>query len=302
MTIKEVIKNNMKTVTLVPMKRPERLIEKAQNYLADMEAFFLDTPDAVTIMLDALPHADTEFILKMLPLLGVAGKDRVLWPLYRLMRGGSADDSVCLSAAVQLGLAASLSNDSSALRAELIKNLSHPEASVRSNCALALGWEGNWPAVESLMAHLSDPDRNVQAAAIAALTSVGDLRVFDLLTARLERGTAEEQRSILLNLWRFAEKIPQVEDVYLGSMETLSPDLRVDALSGLAMVPLSATILNRYRQLLKEEDLRIRRQVLEILSAEDPVDYASLKDILCVLLADKDAQVRQAATRLLARR
>ncbi|MCB2145033.1 MAG: HEAT repeat domain-containing protein [Deltaproteobacteria bacterium] len=291
----------MKTAILVPMKRPERLIEKARNYLADMEAFLSNTPDAVAILLDALPHADTALILKMLPLLGFAGKDRVLWPLYNLMRG-SKDESVCRSAAIQLGLAASLSNDPSALKAELIKNLSHPKASVRSSCALALGWEGNWPAAESLMAHISDPDRNVQSAVVAALTSVGDLRLFDLLTARLEIGTVEEQRCILLNLWRFGEKTPQVEDVYLGSLETLSPDLRVDVLSGLAMVPLSATILKRYRQLLVEENLRVRLQVLENLAAEDPFDYALLKDILYVLLADKDVQIRQAATRLLAKR
>jgi len=292
----------MKTATLIPMKRPERLIEKARNYLEDMEAFLSDIPDAVTIILEALPHADTPLILKMLPLLGFGGKDRVLWPLYHLMREASKDESVCRSAAVQLGLAASLSNDPSALMAELIKNLSHPKASIRSRCALALGWEGNWPAVESLMSHMSDPDRNVQAAVVAALTSIGGLRVFDLLTARLKIGTVEEQRSILLNLWRFAEKIPHVEDVYLASMETLSPDLHLDVLSGLAMVPLSTTILDRYRQLLREADLRFRRQVLENLSAEDPVDYALLKDILYVLLTDKDAQIRQAATRLLAKR
>jgi HEAT repeat protein len=226
----------------------------------------------------------------------------VLWPLYSLILEGSTDESVLRSAAVQLGLAASLSKDPSTLKTELIKNLSHPKASVRSSCALALGWEGNWPAVEALMAHLPDPDRNVQAAVVAALTSVGDLRVFDLLADRLEIGTVEEQRSILLNLWRFSEKTPRVEVVYLAKMETLSPDLRVDLLSGLAMVPLSATILNRYKQLLKEEDFRIRRQVLENLAAEDPADYALLKDILYVLLGDKDVQIRQAATRLLANR
>lgn len=292
----------MKTGTLVPMKRPERLLQKARNYLADMEAFLSDNPDAVTVLLDALPHADTALVLKILPLIGFAGKDRVLWPLYYLMCEGSRDESVCRSAAVQLGLAASLSNDPSALKAELIKNLSHPKASVRSNCALALGWEGNWPAVESLMAHMSDPDRNVQAAAVTALSSVGDLRIFDLFIGRLEIGTVEEQRNILLNLWRFAEQTPRAEEVYLDIMETLSPELRLDALSGLDMIPLSAAILYSYRQLLGDGDLRIRRQVLENLSAKDPNDYALLKDILTVLLIDEDAQIRQAAIRLLAKR
>ena len=190
----------MKTGTLIPLNRPDRLLEKARVYLADMEAFLSDTSCAVTVLLDALPHADTALILKILPLLGYAGKERVLWPLYHLMIEASKDEQIRSSAAVQLGLAVSLSDDPSALKAELIENLSHPKPSVRSSSALALGWEGNWPAVEALMEHLPDPDRDVQAAVVAALSSVGDVRVFDLLKARLETGTMEEQRSILLNI------------------------------------------------------------------------------------------------------
>ena len=118
--------------------------------------------------------------MKIIPLLGYAGKDRVLWPLFHLMIAASTDEQVRRSAAVQLGLAASLSADPSALKSELIENLSHPETYIRSNCALALGWEGNWPAVKSLIAHLPDPYRDVQAAVVAALLSLGDVRVFDI--------------------------------------------------------------------------------------------------------------------------
>ncbi len=293
--------SDMKTGALIPMNRPERILEKVRGYLADMEAFLAEPADAVAVLLDALPLADKALILKMLPLLGYAGKERVLWPLYHFMLEASKDEQVCHAAAVQLGLAASLSDDPSALKAALIEKLNHPNPSVRSSCALALGWEGNWPAVTSLMVHMPDPDRNVQDAVVAALSSVGDVRVLDLLSARLETGTVEEQRSILLNLWRFAEQVPRVEAVYLGCMEMLLPELRVDALSGLALLPLSTTILKRYRQLLGDEDLRIRRQVLENLSAEAPVDDEQLKAILYGLLTDEDAQIRQAAIRLLAR-
>jgi len=293
--------NDMTTGVLIPMNRTDRLLEKARDYVADMEAFLSEPAVAVAFLLDALPHADTSLILKMIPLLGYAGKERVLWPLYNLMLEAAKDEPVRRSAAVQLGLAASMSDDPSALTAALIEKLSHPNPSIRSSCALALGWEGNWPAVKPLMAHMPDPDHNVQDAVVAALSSMGDSRVFDLLTARLKIGTVEEQRSILLNIWRFAEQIPRVEEVYLGCMETLSPDLRVDALSGLAMVPLSTAILNSYLQLLADDDFSIRRQVLENLSGEEPIDDARLKELLLVLLADKDAQIRQAAIRHLAR-
>jgi HEAT repeat protein len=104
----------------------------------------------------------------------------------------SSDEQVRRSAAaLQLGLAASLSEDPSALKGKLIDNLNHPEPVVRSGSALALGWEGNWPAVESRSLHICPIlTEDVQAAVVAALSSVGDSRVFDILLARLENGTA----------------------------------------------------------------------------------------------------------------
>jgi HEAT repeat protein len=294
-------KGDMKKGILIPLDRPARLLKKARAYLADVERFLSETPVAVNILLDALPHADTDMILKILPLIGYAGKDKVLWPLYHLMTGPCKDEQVRHSAALQLGLAASLSDDPSALKGALIAKLNHPEPYVRSSCALALGWEGNWPAVESLVAHLSDPDQDVQASVIAALSSVGDARVFDILRDRLEYGTREQQRSILLNLWRSAERIPHVEDVYVGCMDTIASDLRLDALSGLGIIPLSGAIIDTYRRLLADEDPRIRHQILKNLSAEDPADYGPLNDILERMLEDADPRVRQAAIHLFAK-
>lgn len=291
----------MKKGILIPLNRPGRLLKKTRIYLADLEMFLSDTSGAVTVLLDALPHADTDLVLKMLPLLGYAGRDRALWSLYNLMIAPSKDEQVRRSAALQLGLAASLSDDPSTLKAELIENLNNPEPFIRSSCALALGWEGNWPAVEALVAHLSDPDQDVQASVVAALSSVGDGHVFDILKTRLENGTAEQQRSILLNLWRFAERLPHVEDVYVGCMDVIAPDLRLDALSGLAIIPLSSAILDAYRRLLADEDPRIRHQILKNLSAEDPADYDPLKEILNGLLVDADPRVRQAAIHLFAK-
>lgn len=301
-TGKAVGTHDMKTGILIPMSRPDRLLEKARWVLADMEGILDDPGVAVAILLEALPYADTTLIMKMLPLLGYAGKDRVLWPLYQLMGDFSKDELVRHLAAVQLGLAASLSNDPSALKAALIEKLDHPNPSVRSSCALALGWEGNWSAVEPLLVHMHDPDRNVQDAVVAALSSLGDVRVFEFLTARLETGTMEEQRSILLNLWRFSEQTTRLESVYLGVLETFMSDLRVDALSGLAMLPFSTTILKGYLRLLEDDETRVRRQVLENLSAVEFVVDEQLQEALYGLLADEDAQIRQAAVRLLARR
>lgn len=289
----------MKNKTLVPLDRSGRLLNKAKVYLSDMEAFLDDTPVSVRILIDALPHADASLKLKILPLLGTAGKDRALWPLFHLVTTSAGDEAVCRLAAVQLGLAASLSEDPEPLNAALIENLNHPEAPVRIACALALGWEGNHRAVPALMDHLQEPDIDVQAAVIAALSSVGDPHVFDFFTKRLKRGSMEERRSILLNLWRFWEKNPRVEKIYLNCLDDLSPELVPDVLSALTMIPYSPTVISIYRRMLTQKDTVICRQVLENLEALDPAEYEPLQESLYGLLDDADPRVRQSVIRLL---
>ena len=288
---------------LIALDRSGRLLNKAREYLANVDLFLADTVGALDHLLEALPHADTKLQLKMLPLLGYVGKDRVLWPLYHLVMDPSANDQVRRLAAIQLGLAASSSDDPAALKTELINQLNrHPEVAVRSNCALALGWLGNRPAVTALLDHLQDSDRDVQTAVVTALSSVADERVFDRMVAHLENGNLEVQRCILLNLWRFNEQRSRVEAIYLGWLNRSATDLHVDVLSALGMIRLSPDILDLYRRLLADKDATIRYQVVENLSSADPNAYASIKDNLDGLLKDDDARVRQAAIRLFTRR
>lgn len=292
------VKETMEKGKLVSLDRPARLLKKVQLYLNDMDAFLADTSAAVTVLLDGLPFADRDLLLKMIPLLGYAGKDRVLWPLFGLIIEASTDEGVRRSAAVHLGLAASFSVDPSGLGKKLAESLNHRDPSVRSSCALAIGWEGNASAVEPLMARLPDPDMEFQTAVVTALASIGDRSVFDRLTDRLQDGLREEQRCILLNLWRFSDTVPQVEAVYLDWVDAFLPETRLDALSGLAMISLNPTILKVYRRLLTDENPRIRLQVLENLSAANPNDYQPLKERLAQLVTDTDARVRRAAIRL----
>lgn len=289
----------MKNKTIVPLDRIGRLLKKANLYLSDMEFFLDDVPGSVTILIDALPHADASLKLKILPLLGTAGKDRALWPLFHLVTASTGDEAVCRSAAVQLGLAASLSEDPEPINTAVIDFLDHPDAPVRIACALALGWEGNHRAVPALMEHMQDRDRDVQAAVIAALSSVGDPHLFDFLTQRLENGSMEERRSILLNLWRFGDKHSRVERIYLDCLDRLSPELVPDILSALTMIPYTPTVLSIYRRMLDENDPVLRRQVLENFEALDPAEYEPLQEVLNGLLDDPDPRVRQTVIRLL---
>ena len=291
----------MKPTALICMDRPGRLRKKAKAYLADMDAFLADIPGAITVLLNTLPHADPLLAVKILPLLGAAGKDRVLWPLFDVMMDPSVDEVIRRAAAVQLGLAASLSENPSVLITELIATLDHRDPLIRGGSALALGWEANATAIPALMSHLQDADRDVQAAVVAALSSIGDALVFDRLTQRLTEGALEEQRSIVLNLWRFAESTPRVERVYLDCLDWLPVELYPDILSGVAMIPQTTVILSIYRRMLEEGDVHLRLKALENLEALDPEDYTSLNGHLRLLLTNEEDRVRQAVTRLLAK-
>ena len=266
-----------------------------------MEAFLNDTPGSITVLIDALPHASPSLKSQILPLLATAGKEKSLWPLFRVMMDSSVGEEIRRSAAVHLGLAASLCKDPSVVNAALITNLDHPEPVVRSCCSLALGWEGNGAAVPALMNRLPDPDRDAQAAIIAALSSINDDRVFDYLTRQLKIGNLEEQRSILLNLWRFADRIPEVERSYLEGLDWLPGELIPDILSAVSMIPQTEVILEIYRRLLSEENTDICLQVLENLEALDSLDHQPLNTCLQRLLTNKENRIRRAATRLLAK-
>jgi HEAT repeat protein len=292
----------MKTTTLVPLNRRNRVLKKVRQHLVESPLVLNQVPDSLTLLLNALPLADTALLSQIVPRLGLTGDERVLEPLLGLIVEDEIDESVRRLAALQLSLAAAASDDSQALVEALIGNLDHPHPSVRANCALALGWRNHRSAVKPLLAHLDDPDRDVGEAVVAALTAVGTRAVFDLLTARLKTGSLDMRRCILLNLWRFERPAARVVSTYLKSMAVLPVALRLDALCGLGMLPLSKNLLRGYGQLLSDEDPQVRAQVIENLKVLPPRDYRSLWDCLEPLLSDTDNRVRQAAIRLFAKR
>ena len=291
----------MKTAKLIPMDREHRLQKRVHQYVSNSELFFSNASAAVTLFLDALPHADSRLLSKMLPLLGCAGDDRVLWPLFHLITSRSLDDPLRTNAAIHLGLAASLSQNPLAIRNALIEKLNHPDAAIRCSCALSLGWKGNRPAIKPLALRFCDPDQDVRAAVITALSSVEDEDVLVLLENRLKCGTKEEQRVIFLHLWRFRKHLSQVEDIYINHMAKADTDLRLDMLVGLAMLPLSPKLIDLYRLFVVDKNARIRHQIVENLSPVSPLEYKALNQHLRKLLDDEDARVRQAAIKLFAR-
>ena len=293
---------DMKTARLVPLNRSDRILKKVRRYLAAPPLAVNEMPESFCVLIDALPFADTALLSRIVPLLGYRGDDRVLEALFGLIVEDAIDESVRRLAALQLSLAAAASDDSQMLVEALIAHLDHPCPAVRANCAIALGWRNHRAAVEPLLAHLGDPDRDVREAVVVALASVGTTEVFERLTGELNSARQDLGRCILLNLWRFERPAGRVVTTYLESMATLPAALRLDALCGLGMLPLSKTILHGYGQLLSDDDPQIRRQVIENLKAVPSSDYRSLWDRLEQLLSDTNNGVRQAAIRLFANR
>ena len=292
----------MKSAEVIPFNRSNHLLKKAQVLLENTELFYSETQKGVMCLLDALPYCQPATVLKVLPLLGYAGKDRVLWPLFRLIIEPEQDEQIRFSAAVQLGTAASQSRDPSGVTAMLIDCLDYPSSSIRGSCALALGWDGNSIAVNHLLDHLTDKDRDVQAAIVTALSAIGGVHVYRQLTHRLKTGSIEEKRSISLNLWRFAEKMPQVKDVYVEQIDLIEAEVKVDLLTGIGMIPLSEKILSVYRRLLGETDGQAQLQVLLNLSTRTPSDYVELTPKLKELAKNGENKIRQMAIRLLSKR
>ena len=285
--------------SIIPMDRAHRLLRKARPYLTDLAHFLTDTKTAVSVLLDAMPHADRPTLLTMIPLVGYGGRDRALLPLYRLMLENIGDESIRTAAAVQLGVAASLSMEVNDIRTRLIVDLDHADSRIRCACSLALGWEGNTAAADVLLNHLTDPDGDVQAAVVTALASLGDPALFSRLTHCMPTAAVDVRRSILLNLWRFQDRVEQVEKWYIDTLPTIEAALRQDLLDGLAMLTLSPAILDLYRTLLDDPDPRIRRQVLENLLANDAAALRPLMPIFHRHAMDQDPGVRRAAIRLL---
>jgi hypothetical protein len=289
----------MKSADIIPFNRGNHLLKKAQELLANTDLFFSDPQEGVTRLLDALPYCKPMLMLKLLPLLGYAGKDRVLLPLYRLIVEPEQDEQVRISAAVQLGTAGAQSRDPSTVTMLLMDNLDYPDSSIRSCSALALGWEGNNIAVNHLMSHLMDSDRDVQAAIVTALSAIGGTNVFYQLKERLKTGALEEKRSIILNLWRFIEKVPEVATIYADQVNNIDAELKADLLTGIGMIPLSEEILDVYGRLLRENEAVLQLQILKNLSTRNPNEYFELKPILKELAKNSETEIRQMVIRLL---
>jgi HEAT repeat protein len=151
-----------------------------------------------------------------------------------------------------------------------------------------------------LIERLYDLDERVQQTAVNALCNLRDDRILDLLVDRLNRGSLEQKKAILFNLWRFHSKTKEVMEVYLTCLQHENPDVRFDALVCMRPIIDTRQQLEVYRKCLKDDDSRVRELALRRL-AEDAGESAleTLRTDIEVLLDDPDMKIKRAALKIL---
>lgn len=284
---------------LIHFEPQEKLVEKAREYIEDVQLFLEQRERAVPVLLRALKIADRRFKRRIILLLGGFAKPEIVGPLYEMMKNQAEDEAVRHDAAVQLAVTLPFLDDCGSLIDTLLEDLKSEDPELRANAAFALGWEGNTRAAIPLIELLYDPDVQVQQSAVNALSNLRDDRILKLLLERLEHGPHEQKRSILYNLWRFHSKREAVIGVYRTYLENNDDELRFDAMILLGSMIEPAEFLDLYRKCLQDRDARIREQALSDLEELDLDRLTSLEGEIRPLLKDVEPKVRQAAIKLL---
>lgn len=289
----------MSKAKVIAFEAREQLLQNARIYLESVELFLEERDKAIPLLLKAMRHADREMKHEIMLLLGSFAKQEVAWPLYEIMTDPNESEDTHHDASIQLSVIFSFLKDPQPLIDRLLKDVKSRDPLMRVNAAFALGWEGNAQAAIPLIELLYDPDDRVQQSAVNALSNLRDDRIFSLMLERLEHGSLEQKRTILLNLWRFYSKRDEVVSVYLKYLEHENDDLRFDALVLLGLITDVRDYLNVYVRSLSDPNPRIRGLALKDLAELGKDELSGLKSKIKEMLSDGEMDVKRAAMEIL---
>ena len=284
---------------IIPFDCDERLLVKARSYLCAVDELIRDGDQGLNLLLKAFDCADDELKVKIVILLGTISRPKVLWSLLDIMRDNNLSESIRQAAAVQISVVGATQKEADKLVAELRKDLESDHPVARSNAAFALGWEGNMVAAPDLIDCLADDDLEVQQAAVNALSNLHDDSLFTLLAQRLQKGSKEQQRSILYNMGHFPSRHGEAAQICRTYLHHSDADLRYDALVVLHSVSETVQDLSIYEHCLQDPDMRIRELALTRMLIVERRLLKKLAPKVRALVDDPQSNVRQAATRLL---
>lgn len=281
---------------VIPFDAQQRLLEQARRYLASPSLVFQDRERAVSVLLKALRAADLDLRREIILILGGVAKEKIYWPLYEILKDEKEPDELRDQAAIHLAVIGPFLDDPQGLNRRLIADLEQGDIDLRVRAIMALGWEGNIAAAVPLIECMYDSSPEIQEMAVNALCNLKDGRLMGLLADRIEKGSFEQKRAILFNLWRFRERQEEVAAIYRRVLEEEDPALRQDVLALLGEIGRRPENVDLYRRLLVDENPGVRALALERLYELREMDPGCLPtDELLEFLDDESMEVKRTA-------
>ncbi len=285
---------------IIPFDARQRLLEQARRYLETPNLVFRERDRAVSVLLKALKVADLDLRREIILILGGVAKEEIYWPLYDILKDEDEPDELRDQAAIHLAVIGPFLDDPQTLNRRLISDLEQGELDLRVRAIMALGWEGNIAAAIPLIECLYDPFPEIQEMAVNALCNLKESRLMGLLADRIEKGSFEQQRAILFNLWRFRDRQEEVAAIYRRVLEEGDPALRRDVLALLGQLGQRPENIALYRAFLEDENPGVRALALERLFELRELEPECLTtEELMAFLDDKAMEVKRTALSLL---
>lgn len=154
----------------------------------------------------------------------------------------------------------------------LLAQMDHPEYSVRSQVATALGKTKHHSALDSLIAHLStDHDSDVRKSCVVAIGDCGGNTGIDALVAALSDSSFAVRQSSMTALIKLKTSMPLLDLESVAGLSTVATNARILSLCAIAE-PRSEKLIEG---LLRDADPLTRGFAVEGLGVGNPLQYES---------------------------
>ena len=289
----------MEENNVIEFESRKKILAAARKYIDSPELFLAEKDKAVPLLSKTLKFAERDIKVEVMLLLASFAKPEASWIFYEMIKNESEGEEIRNNASIHLSVVGPFLKDPQPLVEKLLNDLESPDADLRLYATFALGWEGNHQAAIPLIGRLYDSDIRVQQNAVNALCNIRDDRILNMLLERLEHGPEEQKRAILFNLWRFYSKREEVKNVYLKYLEHENAEMRFDALVLLGPLEEDENFVEVYRKCLRDNDQRIRKLALEMLSENSGSLLPETREEISVLVDDPDMEIKRLAMNIL---
>lgn len=276
--------------------QPDRiLISRAEEYLNNPGLILNDRERGINCLLKAIRLVDPDMRRKIVVLLGSLGSEDVIDPLYEILIDPDEPDELREEAAININVLGPFLRSPGPRTEKLIRLVEHGCHEERALAIVALGWEGNHAAVDTLCRCLDDSSEEIQELSVFSLCSIGESSMLDILAERLESASLDQRRAILYSIWRFRDRALDVERIYRRELEDGDRRLKTDVLIVFGELEKRVNHSDIYLDYLHDADSRIRAIALERLGSVGGIST----DTAISFLEDPSMEVKRAAIHIL---